>query len=129
MKIYLLRGSKGSWDCYYSFIIGVFSTFELACVEKDQLIKDLNYIFIKDYTAEEIKNLDYVENNKLIKSLINLDKYFPEEGYLTVEQNYENISNRIKHYNSFKGDQFNLEEFTIKELEIDKNLFDLIEHF
>lgn len=67
-NMYILSGSKGTWDSYYSFIVGVFDSIELAQAEKKRIIEELE-LLSKKYSKEEIVRL-----KKIIRDRMNLDE-------------------------------------------------------
>jgi len=114
MKLYLLKGTKGSWDSYYPFNVGIYSTLEEAEKEKEKLIQELT-ILSEKYTRqqkekyeEELEDLYYDSNGADDDDDITLPDYLKE---------YQNWCFR------WEFEEYNLNEFQIIEMELNKSYF------
>lgn len=56
-KLFVLTGTKGSWDAHVRFIVGVYDSLELAEQEKTKILEELTLISQK-YTYEEADKLE-----------------------------------------------------------------------
>lgn len=56
-KLFVLIGTKGSWDAHVRFIVGIYDSLELAEQEKTKILEELTLISQK-YTYEEADKLE-----------------------------------------------------------------------
>ena len=56
-KLFILTGTKGSWDYYDKFIVGIYDSLELAEQEKKKILDELTLLSEK-YTFEQSDKLE-----------------------------------------------------------------------
>lgn len=110
MILYLLQGSKGSYDSYHTFDVGIYDSRELAQKEQDRIIAEIN-LECNKYTPEQ-----KIQFEKEIREIIFRDRLDvkPLPAHL---QEYSEWNFR------YTFDQFN--DFTITEIELNKTSFDI----
>lgn len=108
MVLYLLTGTKGSWDSFSKYNVGIYDSLEKAKEEKQKLIAELTAIKNK-YTPEQVKQYE-----KDIDDIFCLDS---EEDFPPHLQEYQNWIFR------WKFEEINLENFHIEEIEVNKCYF------
>lgn len=118
-SIFVLYGSKGSWDSHYTFTVGVFDTIELAEQEKAKFIEELT-ILSKKYTPEQAKALEEEYRNTLC--LIHEDEEGNTDEYYSDEV-LEYLPWQFRH----KLDSFNFDEIKIVEYPLNQIHFKINE--
>lgn len=114
MKLYLLHGTKGSWDSFEKFNIGIYNSHEKAEEEKQKLIKELTILSNK-YTPEEAEKYeDEIEEIFYGSSSSEEDDQIKLPDYLEEFRNWEF---------RFKFEEYNLKDFKITEMEINQSYF------
>lgn len=110
-KLFILTGTKGSWDCYHKFIVGIYDSLELAEQEKKKIIEEL-ILISKKYTYEEINNLE----RKWRAAIMALpDEEDDENVKYTAE-----VEEFVKWPFRYKNSSYNLDEFEITEYQLNQ---------
>jgi len=101
-KVYVLIGSSGIWDDYSTWVIGVYSSEEIAKQEKEKY--DRSIIYDKDkYSKEEEIKYEEMEDEILERSL--------SEEYPQELQDYVDWKMRgYEHLHKAKIEEFELDK-------------------
>lgn len=111
-KIFIIKGSKGTWDCHFEFTVGVFNSKELAEIELQKIVEELNLLSQK-YTPEQAAELEIRCKSELTASSMG-------EGTLSKEiEEYYNWPFRDS------MDSFNIDDFYIMEYPLNQRDFDI----
>ena len=114
MKLYLLKGTKGSWDSFEQFNVGIFSSIEEAEKEKKKLIQELTVLKAK-YTSAQIEQYeDEIDDIYYNSNVADDDDSIKLPDYLEEFRNWEY---------RFRFEGFNLDGFKIDEMELNKSYF------
>ena len=115
MKLYLLQGTKGSWDSFDKFNVGIYESYEKAEEEKQKIIEELTILSNK-YSAKEVEKYDD-EIDDLYDSVdVDKDVEIKLPDYLEEFRDWQY---------KYKFEEFNIKDFEIKEMKVNKNYFNI----
>lgn len=121
MVLYLLTGTKGSWDLFSKYNVGIYDSLEKAEAEKQRIIEELTAIKNK-YTPEQAK-----QYQKDIDDIFCLDEEELPEHLKEFFNSEEELPPHLQEFESWlyrwKFEEINLEDFHIEEIEVNKCYF------
>jgi hypothetical protein len=110
-KIWIVEGSRGEWDDWTWFIVGIYDNKQVANDELNRIVNELTDLQNK-YSKDETLRLD-----------LELSKYFKSEEYLKTET----LTNELNEFYDWKYGadpmNYNIENFTINEYDINKRIY------
>jgi len=110
-KVWIVEGSRGSWDDWNWFIVGIYTSKEDAEAEKVKFINEIT-IFQGKYTLEEQELMGK-----------KLDEYFDSDEYKETQKLTDELDEYYNWKYGLEPMDYNIQNFTINEYELNKRIF------
>ena len=110
-KVWIVEGSRGSWDDWNWFIVGIYTNKEDAEAEKDKIVNEIN-ISMGKYTNED--------QEFLCKKL---DEYFDSDEYKETQKLTDELDEYYNWKYGLKPMDYNIQNFTVNEYDLNKRVF------
>lgn len=113
-KVYVLNGSKGQYDDHHNFVVGVYSSMELAEDAKIKVIENIKRM-TNIYTKRDINIFES-----------KLQKEFNSKSYKKSQKLSKEMNNYFSWRHQYSPQEYNIDSYRIDEYEIDEVIIGII---